>query len=142
MPNWCLNRVDVTGDPALIRKFQKAVAGTRKNENKQFSFNRIIPMPVAYKKMASTALKKKYGAEDWYSWCVQNWGTKWDVTDDDDDDVLEDEEHEQTYGRLRYSFNTAWGPPKPICVKLRHMFPDLTIVWFYDEPGNADAGYL
>jgi muconolactone delta-isomerase len=150
MPNWCLNKVDVSGDPVLIRRFKKAVAGTSKDENKQFSFNHITRMPGEYRttvfpvpdkdKKKSAALKRKYGSTDWYSWCKKNWGTKWDLPVDED--VLEDEEHEKTYGRLCYLFDTASTPPGHICTKLRKMFPDLYIVWFYSEPGNGLAGYL
>jgi hypothetical protein len=150
MPNWCSNRVAVDGDPILIRRFKKAVAGTRNDENKQFSFNHITPIPREYRTMTcpvsdkdkkkSAALAQKYGSPDWYDWCIKNWGTKWDLPVDED--VLEDEEHEKTFGRLCYCFDTAWGPPSQICTKLREMFPDLTISWFYDEPGMAVAGYL
>ena len=39
-------------------------------------------------------------------------------------------------------FDTAWAPPEEICYRLREMFQDLTISWFYDEPGMQTAGYL
>ena len=39
-------------------------------------------------------------------------------------------------------FNTAWTPPEGICRAMRKQFPDTDIQWFYDEPGEAIAGYL
>jgi len=70
----------------------------------------------------------------WYDWRVQNWDTKWDAYDvvvtDDDPDCTEIE------------FNTAWSPPEAICTELREQYPDLSISWFYDEPGAEIAGYL
>ena len=70
----------------------------------------------------------------WYDWRVQNWDTKWDAYDivvtDDDPDCTEIE------------FNTAWSPPEAICNALREQYPDLSISWFYDEPGCEIAGYL
>ena len=39
-------------------------------------------------------------------------------------------------------FETAWSPPESICHKLRELFPNVSISWFYDEPGMQVAGYL
>ena len=70
----------------------------------------------------------------WYDWRVQNWDTKWDAYDvaitDDDPDQLEVE------------FETAWSPPTAICNQIREDYPDLSVSWFYDEPGCEIAGYL
>ena len=70
----------------------------------------------------------------WYDWRVYNWGTKWDAYDvcvtDDDPECTEIE------------FNTAWAPPESICHALREQYPDVSISWFYDEPGCEIAGYL
>ena len=70
----------------------------------------------------------------WYDWRVQNWDTKWDcydvvVTDDDPENV-------------EIEFNTAWSPPEAICHKIREQYPDVSVSWFYDEPGCELAGYL
>ena len=70
----------------------------------------------------------------WYDWRVQNWDTKWDcydveVTDDDPESV-------------EIEFNTAWSPPEPICAAIRDEYPDVSVSWFYDEPGCEIAGYL
>jgi len=32
----------------------------------------------------------RYGHRHWYSWCVENWGTKWDVAPDDVQVVCDD----------------------------------------------------
>ena len=70
----------------------------------------------------------------WYDWRLQNWDTKWDAyevsIDDDDPDQLE------------VSFQTAWCPPDAICHAMREQYPDLSVSWFYDEPGCEIAGYL
>ena len=70
----------------------------------------------------------------WYDWRVQNWDTKWDaydvvVTDDDPENV-------------EIEFNTAWSPPEAICNQIREDYPDVSVSWFYDEPGCEIAGYL
>ena len=70
----------------------------------------------------------------WYDWRLLHWDTKWDAYDvevvDDDPDNLE------------IQFNTAWSPPEAICHKIREDYPDVSVSWFYDEPGCEIAGYL
>ena len=70
----------------------------------------------------------------WYDWRVQNWDTKWDAYDVS----IDDDDPEQ----LEVSFNTAWSPPEAICNKIREDYPDVSVSWFYDEPGCEIAGYL
>ena len=70
----------------------------------------------------------------WYDWRLQHWDTKWDcydvvVTDNDPD-------------QLEVEFDTAWSPPDAVCHALREQYPDVSISWFYDEPGCEIAGYL
>ena len=70
----------------------------------------------------------------WYDWRVNNWDTKWDCYDV----VVTDDDPECT----EIEFNTAWSPPEAICHALREQYPDVSISWFYDEPGCEIAGYL
>jgi hypothetical protein len=70
----------------------------------------------------------------WYDWRIQNWDTKWDAYDV----VVTDDDIEQ----VEIEFNTAWSPPEAICNALREQYPDVSISWFYDEPGCEIAGYL
>lgn len=41
---------------------------------------------------------------DWYSWSIQNWGTKWDICDV----YFENQAEEDS---IEFSFCSAWGPP-------------------------------
>ena len=70
----------------------------------------------------------------WYDWRVYNWDTKWDAYDVS----IDDDDPEQ----LEVSFNTAWSPPEAICNQIREDYPDVSVSWFYDEPGCEIAGYL
>jgi len=70
----------------------------------------------------------------WYDWRVQNWDTKWDAYDVE----VTDDDPEQ----FEVEFNTAWAPPEAICHKIREDYPDVSVSWFYDEPGCELAGYL
>ena len=70
----------------------------------------------------------------WYHWNISNWGTKWDACN------VEIEYADES--QIEIEFDTAWSPPEPICERLREMFQDVSISWFYDEPGMELAGYL
>ena len=70
----------------------------------------------------------------WYDWRLRNWDTKWDAYDVE---ILDEDEE-----NLEIGFNTAWSPPEAICNKIREDYPDVSVSWFYDEPGAEVAGYL
>ena len=83
IPNWCENRVDISGKPEDVKKFME-LAG------KKFKFQKIIPMPkelqnttspvhteVEHANMAPERQKElldKYGFDNWYDWALSNWG--------------------------------------------------------------------
>ena len=71
----------------------------------------------------------------WYNWRVQNWGTKWDCY------TLEIEDSDMPHG-FEVTFETAWSPPEEVCSAIREQYPNVSISWFYDEPGCEIAGYL
>ena len=142
MPNHCHNRVTVysanTHDVAKIKQMFE-------DEN---CFTQIIPepdwpntpndkgeLPVKHEDPWLTYRFADGKADErWYDWRVQNWDTKWDCYDV----VVTDDDPECT----EIEFNTAWSPPEAICHALREQYPDVSISWFYDEPGCELAGYL
>ena len=71
---------------------------------------------------------ENYGHNDWYSWSVDKWGTKWNASETScDGEVLE--------------FETAWSTPEPIIVKLSDMHQDITfIVEYADEDIGSNCG--
>ena len=147
MPNWCYNRVTAYGNEDKLKEIEKIF------ESKT-PFNDIFPMPdfktipnengelpklEQMKNPDGSILWETYNWPDgtnddrWYSWCVENWDTKWEPDMHDID--YEDSEI------LRLTFNTAWSPPEGVMTKLREKFPDVTFQCFYDEPGCEIAGY-
>ena len=95
-------------------------------------------LPVSTKETYGTISKfTSTGNQDdrWYDWRLKHWDTKWDCYD------LEIDEDDLPHG-FEVSFNTAWSPPEGICRAMRKQYPDIDISWFYDEPGEAIAGYL
>ena len=95
-------------------------------------------LPVSTKETYGTVSKfTSTGNTDdrWYDWRLKYWDTKWDCYD------LEIDDDDLPHG-FEVSFNTAWSPPERICRAMRKQYPDIDISWFYDEPGEAIAGYL
>ena len=121
MPNWCENRVMISADKEEdMKEFKDKAFKKDKDGAEVFQFNNLIPRP-------------KEEDKNWYDWNRKNWGTKWDIeamTDDEDATCMEIE------------FDTAWSPPSEVYLYMYKNFPNLSISWFYHEPGMQFAGYL
>jgi hypothetical protein len=74
---------------------------------------------------------EKYGYANWYDFCVNEWGTKWDVGADGNP-------AQDIPGGLMLGFESAWSPPIGAYEKLTEM--GFTIRAMYYEPGMAFAG--
>jgi len=83
MPNWCSN-VATFGHKDQAELVRLAQAFVDKNPMQTF-----MPPP---------------GGEWEYGWCVENWGTKWDIECNDALDNLSE-------GMLDLWFDSAWAPP-------------------------------
>ena len=150
MPNWCYNRINVFGN-----ENEEKLKEVEKIFESQTPFNEIFPIPdfknipnskgelpklEQMKNPDGSILWETYNFPDgknddrWYHWCVENWGTKWDMCDKFTAEIDE--------GWAEFGFNTAWGPPQGIYEKITEDFPDVGVSWFYDEPGMEFAGYL
>jgi hypothetical protein len=139
MPNWCLNTVTLEhDDPEMIARAKTSFA-----EGK--FLNEFIPVPEDLKITAgflgdseeqrkleeqTTANLERYGYSSWYDFCVNEWGTKWDVGGDGAADDIEN--------GLMLSFDSAWAPPIAAYDKLLAM--GFRIYATYYEPGMAFAG--
>ena len=121
MPNWCNNHITITGPNKIIDKIEKIVkeegdeAFADSSEPKgllQF----MHPMPAELRDTTADGsedkkLIEKTGYSDWYSWAVDNWGTKWEVCEFygvDRQYLSEQSEGEST---ISFGFSSAWGPP-------------------------------
>jgi hypothetical protein len=141
MPNYCDNTVELYHkDPAMLERARKAF-------NKGELLNEFIPVPQDLKdtmsgffgdeeKQALLEQKhkdnfEKYGYSNWYDFCINEWGTKWDVggTDEPAADIP---------GGLMLSFQSAWAPPCDAYTKLMEL--GFSIRAMYYEPGMAFAG--
>jgi len=75
-----------------------------------------------------------YGYATWYDFCVNEWGTKWDV--DAYDKVEYDDQHDKN--GITFGFDSAWAPP---CGAMDYLVDQgFTVRLYYYEPGMAFAG--
>jgi hypothetical protein len=133
MPNWVDNRLQIVGENEHLAEFRKWLAEDCGGE---FLFEKFLPIPQELLEHNSPNIdeekakefKSKYGAADWYSWSIGNWGCKWDLKHQDDD-FLENFDDYQGF-----SFETAWSPPIKAIEHLSLKFPNLKFeMQFIDE---------
>jgi hypothetical protein len=72
-----------------------------------------------------------YGYANWYDFCCNEWGTKWDVGDSQGIQTWDDHE-------LVVYFDSAWAPPCAAYDKLMDL--GFTVYATYYEPGCCFAG--
>lgn len=115
MPNWCSNVLKITHeDKQKLREVAEAYKAGK-------LFEYFVPFPNG----------------EWdYDWCVQNWGTKWDINAEGGDDL--DVEEFVANGGGDLSFDTAWGPGLNALEEAENQGFDLTC--YYHEPGMTFAG--
>ena len=70
---------------------------------------------------------KNYNFPQWYDWCVENWGTKWNV--EDDIDVV----YDKNIDEYDISFQTAWSVPTGIVEKYSELCEDDEFYWEYED---------
>ena len=113
MPNWCNNYVDISHpDQAVLEALAVAV-------REGHFCNHIIPVPESLhitagrdgadgspeQDLLEARMKEnieKHGYANWYDFCVNRWGTKWDV---EPPDTVEKGDG------ISFSFDSAWAPP-------------------------------
>ena len=139
MPNWCNNSVEIYHeDPAMIERVRKAF-------NDGALLNEFIPVPEslhivagsvpvaeeAEHKAKEQANRDTHGYTNWYDFCVNEWGTKWDIGADGNP-------AQDIPGGLMLGFDSAWAPPIGAYEKLTEQ--GFRIRAMYYEGGMAFAG--
>ena len=142
MPNWCNNVLELAHeDPAMLERARVAF-----NEGKLC--NEFVPVPpelhiVAGRvgndtdpkqielEAAEKSNREKFGYATWYDFCVNEWGTKWDVGGDSMTAEMEN-------GQLVMSFDSAWSPPCNFYEKLLDL--GFEVRAYYYEGGMNFAG--
>ena len=142
MPNWCDNTLELRHeDPVMIKRAKEAFEAGR-------LLDEFIPVPQqladtragfygkdTYEQElleATEALNVKwFKHKNWWDFCVQEWGTKWDVGRDGYINA-EDPNY------LSLSFQSAWSPPIDAYAKLVDM--GFEVYALYYESGMGFCG--
>jgi hypothetical protein len=74
-----------------------------------------------------------HGYATWYDYCVNEWGTKWDVGGNDYNEPQQD-----SPTKITMAFDSAWAPPCAAMDKLMDM--GFSVRLYYYEPGMCFAG--
>ena len=159
MPNWTSNRLRIqTG--SFSETELKKISELKEIFESDNPFKKIIPEPnwleiknddgelPIEKQHKNTfgevvAVTREFPSswkndDRWYSWRLQNWGTKWDacsveITRDDED-------------YLEIRFDTAWSPATPIIEKIRELYQDndswTYVNCLYELEGYEGCGYV
>lgn len=150
MPNWCNNYLELEHeDPAMIERAKKAFAEGKLLEE-------FCPVPASLhivagrvgddtdpKQIELEAQEKAnleaHGYATWYDYCVNEWGTKWDVGGDGDQATVD------SPNSIKMNFDSAWAPPTAAMDKFMDLgFKVKLIYWesgmcfcgLYDENGD------
>ena len=124
MPNWCYNRLEVQGTKKDMDKFYSYFKINNPKESEDFKMEWFLPRPEE---------------AEWYSWNIDNWGTKWDVCEPYIDHFETDALGNTTF---IVSFDTAWSPPLAFFDSLTKLLPTLCINMEYEEPGMCFCGEI
>ena len=115
MPNWCLNNLTIEhSDSSMVERFVNAY-------NKGETCNEFIPKPEDI-------------GDGWYDWCINNWGTKWDIGAGDHYGL----KATVVGNQVSCSFDSAWSPPIALYEKLVELGYNVKASYF--EPGMAYCG--
>lgn len=136
MPNWCSNYISVRGtNSAEVKRLADAFdAG-------EFC-QAVIPVPAVLNdttaptqegdEAAAEARRQACGFSNWYDFCVNRWGTKWDIGSQGECDRDED-----GLG-FNGTFDTAWAPPLGVVEQMVEDGFEVTL--YYNEPGMCFVG--
>jgi hypothetical protein len=134
MPNWCNNNITIRGEKEDLDRLESFL--NEKGGKEWFDFFRPCPQelkdggPVGFHDPVNPDLMEKYGAYNWYSWSVENWGCKWNC---DAQDWSRDGDS------ISFWFDSPWGPPTELYSFISRN-TDFDVEAGYHEEGMAFVG--
>jgi len=165
MPNWVYNGLTIEGNPESVKTMMEQLNKPFKKKHDSWNpanhqmeiMETLYPNPVfafhnIYNHLDAgisedvylsqpdysvpIAEQMKFNTNDWYSFNVREWGTKWDVAvhanEKYPDTTMEDTVNGENHV-VHYNFNTAWSPPFPAISKLSAQYPNLLFTLSYEE---------
>jgi|TARA_R110000765_G_scaffold84565_4_gene163542 hypothetical protein len=126
MPNHTSNKLAVSGPTSEVERFKLE----NKSKEETLSLEKSLPTPS---EMLGDNAIKSGNMPAWYSWRVENWGTKWDIYDSLDWE-------NDPYGNSVVRFFSAWSPPTPWLKAIAEKYPDLSFYLTYADEGGSFVG--
>ena len=134
MPNWCSNTITIQGSTETVKTLWDEA-----NETGLLQAMRPLPKELE----GTTAPSPDDGSQpvvdgctDWYQWCVNNWGTKWDV----DVEGLEYTDAGDGTSSITGWFDSAWAPPIDAYNYFLDDMDGVSLTATYYEPGMDFLG--
>jgi len=155
MPNWCNNYLELEHeDPAMIERAKTAFADAKLlaefvpvPESLHITAGRVgsdeEPEQIALVEQEAANIAV-HGYSNWYDYCVNEWGTKWDVGGEGDQATVE------SPNAIKMNFDSAWAPPIAAMEKFQDLgFKVKLIYWesgmcycgLFDENGDDYLDY-
>lgn len=151
MPHNTSTNLLITGPKIDVERFVNAVNTSPGNE---FNFEGVVPMPKEFRDLPQifekvghgvtqqeydsivNSLMKKYGVDNWYDWCIRNWGTKWGAYDATEWIIVCGENESAT---ATISYYTAWQPATQFFKTASIEYPTLH---FCQQIADEGGGYV
>jgi len=147
MPNHTESLIEFKVSYDLKVKILDFIKGVDKNGNESLlCFNKIIPMPpTVFNGDLGQEEKEIHGANNWYDWSLENWGTKWDAYDISVYEVEKTNAEKfildkKAKTKVRIYFQTAWSPVPKILSKISETFPEVKFIYAYRDEGGGFYG--
>lgn len=166
MPNWCHNILIVSGDSAALDAFAEKARPTpelmrqaynealdcwRPADGSKPTLEQWFGEHCAEQPLTFEAFAPLPAGADWYSWCSDNWGTKWDARFDapgvalglpgaDVEASVAQNGLTRIDDVLTYRFDTAWSPPIAAVDAMAAQHPTLAFTLRFAEVGSELAG--
>lgn len=140
MPNWCSNTLTISHKDKTMMK--RVVRGYNRNG----LLREFIPIPKELTDTISGTVGSKesyeqrlleekqklnrefFGYTDWYSFCVGEWGTKWDIGHGDGYEKLTLKDIKNN--TVKIGFDSAWSPPLEAYQKLCDMGFEIRALYY------------
>jgi hypothetical protein len=146
MPNWAANVITITGPIAMIRTLHGGAVDGK-------FCHTVCPVPQELTDTVSGYVGRagsdeqaahdtqqqrnldQFGYRNWYDFCVDEWGVKWDMGSADSAIFSDNGDGTAT---MTLNEDSAWSPPIAIFEKLHEQ--GLDVLAYYYEPGMAFCG--
>lgn len=133
MPNWCNNSITISGPTETIKQLWEDAHADMGGDIERGLLDAMAPMP---RELQGTTAPSEDG-QDWYNWRVDNWGTKWDISDEG----LEFIDNGDGTAEITGWFDSAWAPPVGAYEKFLDDMDNCSIEASYYEPGMDFGGF-